>query len=54
MPVEQIAELRERVGRIVIGYIYAKKPVTVSDLRADAPITIVLKDAHRTESCTNA
>lgn len=40
-----IAEMKERIGRIVIGYSYSKKPVTVSMLGIEGSIAALLKDA---------
>lgn len=38
-------DLKERLGRIVIGYNYDKKPVTVKDLKADGAMAVLLKEA---------
>ncbi len=40
-----IADLKARLGRIVIGYTYDEQPVTVSQLRAEGAMTALLKDA---------
>lgn len=40
-----IADLKARLSRIVIGYTYAKEPVTVADLNAQGAMTLLLKDA---------
>jgi formate--tetrahydrofolate ligase len=37
--------LKERLGRIVIGYTYDGKPVTCSDVKAEGAMTALLKDA---------
>ena len=43
---ESLKELKERLGRIVVGYTYAdKKPVTAADLKAHGAMTVLLKDA---------
>ncbi len=42
---ESIADLRTRLGDIVIGYTRDKKPVTARDLKADAAMTVILRDA---------
>ncbi|MDR7358449.1 formate--tetrahydrofolate ligase [Paeniglutamicibacter sulfureus] len=38
-------DLRTRLGRMTIGYTYAKTPVTVDDLGASGAMTMLLKDA---------
>lgn len=38
-------DLKERLGRIVIGYNYDKKPVTARDLKADGAMAVLLKEA---------
>lgn len=38
-------DLKERIGRIIVGYSFAKKPVTVDDLGFTDAIAILLKDA---------
>jgi formate--tetrahydrofolate ligase len=40
-----IADLKERVARIVVGYTYDEKPVTAGQLRAQGAVTALLKDA---------
>ena len=40
-----IMDLRERLGRIVIGYSYAGEQVTASQLKANGAMTALLKDA---------
>jgi formate--tetrahydrofolate ligase len=40
-----LEDLKERVGRIVIGLTYDRKPVTVKDLGADGAVTLILRDA---------
>lgn len=40
-----LMDLKQRIGRIVVGYTYDKLPVTVSDLGFADAITILLKDA---------
>ncbi len=42
---ESLADLRRRVGRIVIGRNTAGKPVTAEDLGAAGAVTVLLKDA---------
>lgn len=42
---ENLADLKARLGRIIVGYTYEGKPVTASDLRAAGAMTAVLKDA---------
>ena len=40
-----ISDLKERLGRIVVGYTYDDKPVTAHDLHAEGAMTALLKDA---------
>ena len=40
-----LSDLKERLGRIVIGYTYDGKPVTCSDVKAEGAMTALLKDA---------
>ena len=40
-----LADLKARLGRMVIAYTYDRKPVTVSDIRAEGAMTALLKDA---------
>jgi formate--tetrahydrofolate ligase len=40
-----IRDLKERLGRIKIGYTFDKKPVTASDLKAEGAMALLLKDA---------
>ena len=40
-----IADLKERLGRIVVGYTYDRAPVTAHDLHAEGAMTALLKDA---------
>lgn len=40
-----LADLKARINRIVIGYTYDKKPVTVADLGVAGALTVLLKDA---------
>ena len=40
-----IIDLKERLGRIVVGYTYDDKPVTAHDLHAEGAMTALLKDA---------
>ncbi|MBK9476277.1 MAG: formate--tetrahydrofolate ligase [Tetrasphaera sp.] len=42
---ESLADLRKRLGDIVIGYTRDKRPVTARDLKADAAMTVILRDA---------
>ncbi|MFC6289273.1 formate--tetrahydrofolate ligase [Levilactobacillus angrenensis] len=42
---EDLADLKRRVNRILIGYTYDKEPVTVADLQVGGAITLLLKDA---------
>ena len=40
-----ITDLKERLGRIIVGYTYDDKPVTAGDLKATGAMTALLKDA---------
>jgi formate--tetrahydrofolate ligase len=41
------ADLRERLGRIIVGRSRDKRPVTAKDLKADGAMAVLLKDAIR-------
>ena len=40
-----IRDLKERLGRMIVGYTYDDKPVTAGDLKAVGAMTALLKDA---------
>ena len=40
-----VTDLKERLGRIIVGYTYDDKPVTAADLKAVGAMTALLKDA---------
>lgn len=40
-----LKDLKERLGRMIVGYNYDKKPVTCDDLQATGALSILLKDA---------
>ena len=40
-----LSDLKERLGRIIVGYTYDDKPVTAADLKAAGAMTALLKDA---------
>ncbi len=42
---ESWADLKRRIGDIVVGYSKAKKPVTARELGADGAMTVLLRDA---------
>ncbi|MDQ3616770.1 MAG: formate--tetrahydrofolate ligase [Actinomycetota bacterium] len=42
---ESWADLKRRIGDIVVGYTRAKRPVTARDLKADGAMTVLLRDA---------
>ena len=42
---ESLEDLKERIGRIVIGYTRERVPVTAADLRAEGAMAVLLKDA---------
>lgn len=42
-----IADLKEKVAQIIVGYTYDDKPVTVADLKIQGAVAAVLKDAMK-------
>ena len=40
-----LSDLREHLGRIIVGYSYSGEPVTASDLHAQGAMTALLRDA---------
>jgi formate--tetrahydrofolate ligase len=40
-----LMDLKNRLGRMIVGYTYDNKPVTADDLNATGALTILLKDA---------
>lgn len=40
-----LADLKERIGRIVVAYTYNREPITVKDLGAEGACTLILRDA---------
>ncbi len=42
---EDIQDLKDRLGKIIIGYTYDGKPVTAEDLNANGAMAVLLKDA---------
>jgi len=44
---ENLMDLRTRLGRIVVGWTYDKKPVTAEDLGCAGSLAVLLKDAIR-------
>ena len=40
-----IVDLKERMGRIIVGYTYDDKPVTAAELKANGAMAALLKDA---------
>jgi formate--tetrahydrofolate ligase len=44
---DDLADLKRRLGNIVIGHTYDRAPVTARDLRVDGAMTALLKDAIR-------
>ena len=40
-----LADLRQRLARMTVGYTYDRKPVTVADLGVEGALTLLLKDA---------
>ena len=42
---ESIADLKERLARIIVGYTYDEEPVTAGDLHAEGAMAALLRDA---------
>ncbi len=42
---ESLSELRQRLGKIIVGYTREKHPVTAADLKAHGAMTVLLKNA---------
>jgi len=42
---KDLSDLKNRLGRMVIGYSRARRPITVDDLKATGAVAMVLKDA---------
>ena len=42
---EDLQDLKERVGRILVAYTYDRKPVYAKDLKAQGAIAVIMKDA---------
>jgi formate--tetrahydrofolate ligase len=42
---QDLQDLRERLGRIVVAYTADREPVRASQLKAEGPLTVLLKDA---------
>jgi formate--tetrahydrofolate ligase len=40
-----LQELNERLGRVIVGYTRAREPIHATDLEANGPMTVLLKDA---------
>lgn len=44
---EDIKDLKEKLGKVIVAYTYDNKPVTAKDLGADGAMTVLLKDAFQ-------
>ncbi len=44
---KDLKDLEKRIGNITIGYTRDKKPIYAKDLKAEGPMTVLLKDAIR-------
>ncbi|WP_350343758.1 formate--tetrahydrofolate ligase [Proteinivorax tanatarense] len=42
---KDITDLKERLGKIIVGYTYDKQPVTAAQLKANGAMALLLKDA---------
>tara|TARA_Y100000385_G_C13090484_1_gene638495 strand:- start:398 stop:955 length:558 start_codon:yes stop_codon:yes gene_type:complete len=40
-----LQELKERLGRIIVGHTFDRNPVTAADLKANGAMTVLLRDA---------
>ena len=40
---ESLTDLKQRLGRIIVGYSYDGKPVTAKDLKADGAMTVLMR-----------
>ncbi|HWR56819.1 MAG TPA: formate--tetrahydrofolate ligase, partial [Negativicutes bacterium] len=48
---KDLADLKERFNRMVIGYTYDNRPVTVRDLKVAGALTVLFKDAIKPNIC---
>jgi formate--tetrahydrofolate ligase len=44
---EDLNDLKQKLGKIIVAYTYAGEPVTAKDLGADGAMTVLLKDAFQ-------
>lgn len=42
---DDLVDLQQRLGRIVVGYSTTRQPITAADLKADGAMTVLLRDA---------
>jgi formate--tetrahydrofolate ligase len=42
---QDLFDLKERIGRMIVAYTYSREPVRASQLKAEGPLTVLLKDA---------
>ncbi len=42
---ESLTDLKERLGRIIVGYTRKREPITAADLKVHGAMTVLLKDA---------
>ncbi len=42
---ENLEDLKEKLGKIIVAYTYSGEPVTAHDLKADGAMSVLLKDA---------
>lgn len=42
---EDLQDLKQRVGNILVGYTYDRQPVFVRDLKAEGAVAVIMKDA---------
>ena len=44
---ENVDDLQQRLGNIIVGYTRAREPIYARDLNAEGPMTVLLRDALR-------
>jgi formate--tetrahydrofolate ligase len=42
---QDLFDLKERIGRMIVAYTYSREPVCAYHLKAEGPLTVLLKDA---------
>lgn len=44
---EDLKDLKQKLGKIIVAYTYSGQPVTAKDLKADGAMTVLLKEAFK-------